>query len=303
MISFENVSKFVLSDISIYVPEGKTVGLIGASGAGKTTFIKLACGLLSPESGTVRTIGLQPEKERKQLGKMLGILFTDISALKMDDTVAGNFELMQKVYGINKEKFRADYKDLSERLGFAAFENQMVKNLSLGQRRRSEIGAAFVSRPKLLLLDEPTVGLDENAKQVFYELLKEREKEGVTVVFTSHDMAEVSKVCGRIALIDEGRIRYYGEEEQLRKKFAPINKILLEFSDKIPDLEDLPVVRYVVNDNRLCIEYNDNYVTAAEVINLIMQQSEVKEVKMRKPDLGDIIIQLKKKGTEKWEVL
>lgn len=303
MISFENVSKFVLSDISIYVPEGKTVGLIGASGAGKTTFIKLACGLLSPESGTVRTIGLQPEKERKQLGKMLGILFTDISALKMDDTVAGNFELMQKVYGINKEKFRADYKDLSERLGFAAFENQMVKNLSLGQRRRSEIGAAFVSRPKLLLLDEPTVGLDENAKQVFYELLKEREKEGVTVVFTSHDMAEVSKVCGRIALIDEGRIRYYGEEEQLRKKFAPINKILLEFSGKIPDLEDLPVVRYMVNDNRLCIEYNDNYVTAAEVINLIMQQSEVKEVKMRKPDLGDIIIQLKKKGTEKWEVL
>ena len=227
MISFENVSKFVLSDISIYVPEGKTVGLIGASGAGKTTFIKLACGLLSPESGTVRTIGLQPEKERKQLGKMLGILFTDISALKMDDTVAGNFELMQKVYGINKEKFRADYKDLSERLGFAAFENQMVKNLSLGQRRRSEIGAAFVSRPKLLLLDEPTVGLDENAKQVFYELLKEREKEGVTVVFTSHDMAEVSKVCGRIALIDEGRIRYYGEEEQLMKKIAPINKILL----------------------------------------------------------------------------
>lgn len=303
MISFENVSKFVLSDISIYVPEGKTVGLIGASGAGKTTFIKLACGLLSPESGTVRTIGLQPEKERKQLGKMLGILFTDISALKMDDTVAGNFEMMQKVYGINKEKFRADYKDLSERLGFAAFENQMVKNLSLGQRRRSEIGAAFVSRPKLLLLDEPTVGLDENAKQVFYELLKEREQEGVTVVFTSHDMAEVSKVCGRIALIDEGRIRYYGEEEQLRKKFAPINKILLEFSGKIPDLEDLPVVRYVVNDNRLCIEYNDNYVTAAEVINLIMQQSEVKEVKMRKPDLGDIIIQLKKKGTEKWEVL
>lgn len=170
MISFENVSKFVLSDISFYVPEGKTVGLIGASGAGKTTFIKLACGLLSPASGTVRTIGLHPEKERKQLGKILGILFADISALKMDDTVMGNFEILQKVYGINKEKFRADYKDLSERLGFAVFENQMVKNLSLGQRRRAEIGAAFVSRPKLLLLDEPTVGLDENCTFDFHDI-------------------------------------------------------------------------------------------------------------------------------------
>lgn len=147
------------------------------------------------------------------------------------------------------------------------------------------------------------MGLDENAKQLFYELLKEREREGVTAVLTSHDMSEVSKVCGRIALLDEGRIRYYGEEEQLRKKFAPIHKLSLEFSGKIPDLEDLPVVRYTVNDNRLCIEYNDNYVTAAEVINLIIQQSEMREVKMRKPDLGDIIMQLEKKGTEKWKAL
>ncbi len=298
MISFENVSKFILSDISIHVPVGKTVGLIGASGAGKTTFIKLVCGLLAPENGAVYTMGIKPVQERKQLSKNMSVLFTDIPALEAEDTVAGNFRILQRLYGIDRNQFQTDYKELAKRLGFAAFEDQAVRNLSMGQRRRAEIGGVLIRRPKLLLLDEPTDGLDENAKQAFYELLEERKREGLTVLLTSHNMVEVSRVCGRIALLDQGKLLYYGKEQQLRKKFAPIDKMWLVLEGEIPDLEDLPIVRYWVDGNRLGLEYNSNYVTAAEILKLIMGQTTVKEVKVRKPDLEDIIIQLK---TEKEE--
>lgn len=298
MISFENVSKFILSDLSIHVPVGETVGLIGASGAGKTTFMKLACGLLAPESGTVYTMGLKPVQERKRLSKNMSVLFADIPALQAEDTVAGNFRILQRIYGIDKNQFQADYKELAKRLGFAAFEDQAVRNLSMGQRRRAEIGGVLIRRPKLLLLDEPTDGLDENAKQAFYELLEERKREGLTVLLTSHNMAEVSRVCGRIALLDQGKLLYYGKEQQLRKKFAPIDRMWLVLEGGIPDLEDLPVVRYWVDGNRLGLEYNSNYVTAAEILKLIMGQTTVMEVKVRKPDLEDIIIRLK---TEKEE--
>ncbi|MDO4302375.1 MAG: ABC transporter ATP-binding protein [Bacillota bacterium] len=299
MISFENVSKFILSDISIHVPEGETVGLIGASGAGKTTFMKLACGLLTPERGTVYTMGFKPVQERKRLSKNMSVLFTDIPALQAEDTVAGNFEILQRIYGIDRKQFQADYKELAKRLGFAAFENQAVKNLSMGQRRRAEIGGVLIRRPKLLLLDEPTDGLDENAKQAFYELLEERKREGLTVLLTSHNMAEISRVCGRIVLVDRGKLLYYGKEQQLRKKFAPIDKMWLVLEGKIPDLEDLPIVRYWVDGNRLGLEYNSNYVTASEILKLIMGQTTVMEVKVRKPDLEDIIIRLKTEKEEK----
>ncbi len=298
MISFENVSKFILSNISIHVPEGETVGLIGASGAGKTTFMKLACGLLAPESGTVYTMGLKPVQERKWLSKKMRVLFTDIPALQTEDTVAGNFKILQRIYGIDKNQFQADYKELAKRLGFAAFEDQAVRNLSMGQRQRAEIGGVLIGCPKLLFLDEPTDGLDENAKQAFYELLEERKREGLTVLLTSHNMAEVSRVCGRIALLDQGKLLYYGKEQQLRKKFAPIDRMWLVLEGGIPDLEDLPVVRYWVDGNRLGLEYNSNYVTSSEILKLIMGQTTVMEVKVRKPDLEDIIIRLK---TEKAE--
>lgn len=292
MISFENVSKFVLSDVSIHIPRGKSVGLIGASGAGKTTLMKLASGLLLPEKGRVRTLGQEPVSKRKRLGRSVGVLFTDVPLLIREDTVAGNFEVLRRIYQINKDDFAREYQELSERLGFADFQNRFIKELSLGQRRRAEIGAALLHRPQLLLLDEPTSGLDESGKQAFYEILAEREKEGMTMLLTSHNMAEISRVCDRIALLDKGCLVYYGGEEQLRKKFAPVDTMVLELEGSIPDLQDLPLMKYMVEGKKLHLFYNSNYVTAAEILELILSQSVVKEVKIQKSDLPDVILQM-----------
>ena len=298
MIIFENVSKFIISNVTLHIPEGKTVGLIGASGAGKTTLIKLACGLLQAESGQVFAMRRKPSLRRRDWGKDLSVLFADKPFLQKEDTVAENLGMLKHIYRLPEDEFCKDYKTLSERLGFDAIAGQSVKNLSLGQRRRVEIAAALISRPKLLLLDESTIGLDADAKQTFYELIIEKEREGMTVLVTSHNMEEISKLCSRIALLDKGKLLYYGSETQIRRQFAPMDTLELKLLDGFPDLEDLPLKSYKVDGDILKITYNSNYITSAEILKLILAQTKIAEMKIHKPDMTDIILQMRKiKGT------
>ena len=294
MIGFENVSKFVVSNVTLHIPEGKTVGLIGDSGAGKTTLIKLACGLLKAESGKVFTMRKDPVFCRNVCGKDLSVLFADKPFLQKEDTVAESFEVLKHIYQLPKEEFYKDYKMLSEKLRFDDTEGQPIKNLSLGQRRRVEIGAALISRPKLLLLDEPTIGLDANAKQIFCDLIAEKKKEGMTVLVTSHNMEEIYKLCDRIALLDKGKLLYYGEETRLRRQFAPMDTLELKLGGKLPDLEDLPLKSYTVDGDILKITYNSNHLTQAEILKLILAQSKIAEMKIHKSDLADIILQMRR---------
>ena len=294
MIGFENVSKFVVSNVTLHIPEGKTVGLIGDSGAGKTTLIKLACGLLKADSGKVFTLRKEPVFCRHVCGKDLSVLFADKPFLQKEDTVAESFEILKHIYQLPKEEFYKDYKMLSEKLRFDDTEGQPIKNLSLGQRRRVEIGAALISRPKLLLLDEPTIGLDANAKQIFCDLIAEKKKEGMTVLVTSHNMEEISKLCDRIALLDKGKLLYYGEETRLRRQFAPMDTLELKLGGKLPDLEDLPLKSYTVDGDILKITYNSNHLTPAEILKLILAQSKIAEMKIHKSDLADIILQMRR---------
>ena len=292
MLCFENISRYALSDVTIYVPEGEIVGLIGASGAGKTTFIKLACGLLAPQTGRVRTLGKDPVGYRSKYGADFSAFIVGIPLLNKLDSVKTGFELLREVYDIPRDIFRRDYSELAERLGFGRYENERIKGLSLGLMMRVELGAALIYRPKLLLLDEPNVGLDENGKTALRELLTDRKKDGMTAVISSHDMASVSAVCSRIALLDNGRIAYYGSEENLRKQYSPIDVMALRFSGAIPNLDDLPLVRYSVEGNALTLVYNANHITAAEIPRLIVPQTEVSEISVRKSDLESIIVQI-----------
>ena len=201
MINFENVNKYCLCDISLHIPRGEIIGLIGASGAGKTTLIKLACGLLSPDSGNVYTLGKNPVQNRRLYKYTVSVFVAGTPLLCRNDTVLQGFRLLRAMYGIEKSEFYRRYNELSKRLDFAKCEHQTVKSLSLGQRMRAELAAALIYSPHLLLLDEPNVGLDENGKAALCEILNEYRKSGMTVLMTSHDMAGVSKLCGRIALL------------------------------------------------------------------------------------------------------
>ena len=214
------------------------------------------------------------------------MLMTGVPSLDKDDTVLEGFSILKEIYGLSKERFEEDYKELSRRFGFAEYETEKIGDLSLGQRRRVELGAGFLKRPKLWILDEPEVGLDENAKAAL----------GMTVLISSHNLSEISRVCSRIALLEEGKMVFYGSEDRLRKNFAPIDSMIVKLSGKLPDLEDLPLKRYEVENHVLRLSYNSNHITAAEIIGVILQQTEISEIKIHKPNLEDILMQIRKEG-------
>lgn len=297
MINFENVSRYALDNISLHIPKGEAVGLIGASGAGKTTMIKLACGLLSPEKGKIYTLDKDPVLNRKLYKNNVSTFIAGVPLLSRDDTVFQGFELIRNMYGIVKDEFKKRYAELSRRLDFCQFENRTVKELSLGQRMRAELGAALIFEPKLLLFDEPNIGLDENGKAALFELFEERCKNGATVLITSHDMAGISKICGRIALLDGGKLIFYGSVDNLRSRYAPIDAMTVKISGRIPDFDDLPLEKYSVHGNVIKLSYSSNHITSAEIISLILRQTSVSEISIKKPSLENIITQLKKGGT------
>jgi len=301
MVSFENVSKFILKDVTIHIPKGVAVGLIGTSGAGKTTFLRLACGLLVPKQGEVHTLQKNPVKYRELLGRNVGSLLERMPQLDGWRSVADNFRDLQIIHRMTEAEFQDAYEALAQRFGMKEYENEAVKELSLGQRRRAELAAVFLHQPKLLLLDEPTNGLDENAKQVFRELLKERVQEGATVVMASHDMHEVSGICQRIAVLEQGKLLYYGEETNLMRRFAPMDSMRVRIGGKLPDMEDLPLKSYRIEEDEVTLVYDSNYITAAEILEVVLRQTSVKEVSIRKPGLEDVIMEIKRKVTGGWK--
>lgn len=289
MIFFEHVSKFILSDVSVHIPQGAAVGLIGPSGCGKTTFLKLVCGLLRPAEGCVHTMRIIPEKNRRKLGCATGAFFADVPFFQENDTVESNFRDIKIIRRIRDELFDREYAALAERLGFGSYAKEPVKQLSLGQRRRAELGALLLARPKLLLLDEAAEGLDQTAKDSLRELLLERRAEGTTLVISSHNMEEISALCDRIALLDQGRLRYYGDKELLLKRYAPTEEMEIHFSGRLPDLDDLPIAQYTLQQNKLKLTYNSNYLTSAELLGHIMAQTTVTAVTTHKSELSAAI--------------
>ena len=296
MVNLENVSKFIIQDLCLHVPEGVCVGLIGASGAGKTTLLKLICGLLEPENGYVRTMGKEPVAAKRQYGRDLSVFLVGHSALESTDTVKQSFVLRQSIYGLPRERFWQEYTELAECFGFDKYQNEALKSLSLGQRMRVELAATLIGNPRLILLDEPNVGLDENGKAILWELLDRRCRQGATVLVASHNLTEIAKVCSRIALLEKGKLLYYGSERNLRSKLASMETMELQVTGKLPDLKDLPVKVYGFSENKLRLSYDSNYLSAAEILGLLLPQTQVAEVNIIKPDLADIVMDIQKES-------
>ena len=144
-----------------------------------------------------------------------------------------------------------------------------------------------------MILDEPDVGLDEEGKMIFEELVRERAKSGTTFLITSHNLTEVSNLCDRIAILSDGELTFYGSERVLRSQHLPVNTMTVVFDGPIPSIDDLPIVRYKIEGNTASYDYNSKYITAAELINVLMKQTRILDVKIKKPDLEEIIINMK----------
>lgn len=293
MIIFDKVNKFVLHNVDLHIPRGITLGIIGASGAGKTTFLKLISGLLLPESGFVRTDRRDPVEKGGEVSMRLSVLFADIPVFDENLSILDCLEEIKIMYKISQKDFDQRLKNLSERLGFSEFLNSKSKTLSLGQKRRCELGLTFLRDADLYIFDEPCIGLDQNGKAAFYKLVEEKKLAGKTILVSSHSMQDISAIADRVLVLTNGQAAFYGSQEELYKRLAPMEESLVELDGQLPDISDLEVENYSVENGRIKIRYNSNHVSSKEVLERICATSKIKSVSVRKADLAESIKSLK----------
>lgn len=282
--------RVAVDGVSFALEPGELVGYIGPNGAGKSTTIKMLTGILVPTSGEVRVAGLVPWKERRENGRNIGVIFGQRSQLYWDLPLIESFELLRAIYSVPRDQYRRNLDEFVEILEMSSFLRTPVRQLSLGQRMRGDFAAALLHSPKIVYLDEPTIGLDVVAKQAIREFIARINAErGTTIVLTTHDLADVERLCRRIVLIDRGTLIYDGDVDRIKSEYGRIRTLVVRFAEPLerPSLEG---AQLIAADGAVARFGFDRNVQRADL--LVRQASErysVEDVSLEEPDLESII--------------
>lgn len=283
-----------VDDISFQVKKGEILGFIGPNGAGKSTTIKMLIGILYPTSGKVSVLGYTPWEKRQELAFKIGSVFGQKPQLWYHLPPIDTFNLMSKIYELDE----GEYKERLEYLvNFFEIDylNTPVRKLSLGQRMRAEIVASLLHNPQIILLDEPTIGLDIIAKQKIRDLIKElNKKENVSVLLTSHDMGDVEKLCERIVIINRGQIVFDGKLERLRKSYLLNKHIEVKFS-KAPARFEFAGAK-IINQNKysMALHFDTRRGKISDLVNYLTKKFEVLDINVSDPPIEEIIAKIYK---------
>jgi len=225
-----------LDNVNFNIDEGELVGYIGPNGAGKSTTVKILSGILVPDSGSVNIGGRVPWKQRVEHVGQIGVVFGQRTQLWWDVPVIDSFELLRDIYSVQPSPYKNSLEELVEALELGNLLDTPLRQLSLGQRMRCELAGSLLHRPRLLFLDEPTIGLDAVSKLKVRDFLKKQNKEhGTTVILTTHDMDDIEALCNRVMVIGHGNVLFDGDLGNLRQKFAPERRIILDIDGDIPN--------------------------------------------------------------------
>lgn len=218
-----------LHDVSFTIRDGEMVGYIGPNGAGKSSTIKILSGILTPDSGTVLVDGITPHRNRIRHVREIGVVFGQRSQLWWDVPVIDSFELLKDIYSIPDNTYRQSVDELTELLNLSELLRSPTRQLSLGQRMRCEIAASLLHRPRILFLDEPTIGLDAVSKLAVRDfILKQNETHGTTVILTTHDMQDIEALTKRIILIGKGKILMDGTLDDMKAENQNMDETVAE---------------------------------------------------------------------------
>lgn len=301
LFSNEKITKTAVDDISFTIKKGEIVGYIGSNGAGKSTTIKMMTGILTPTSGQCTVAGLDPSKNRKENAKNIGVVFGQRTQLWWDLPLGESFTILKEIYDVSDEDYEKRVKFLNEVLGLDDFWNSPVRTLSLGQRMRADLGAALLHNPKVLYLDEPTIGLDLVVKDNIRKAIKEiNEQYQTTIILTTHDIGDIEELCSRIIIIDEGKKIYDGSLHDLKDRFGTKRKIEMEIRqpERLAHL-DLPKalkvseadcgVEYDEANSTLCVTFDKHKLQAPQILSAVMEVTEVTDVQIKETELSQIV--------------
>lgn len=285
--------------INFEIKEGELVGYIGENGAGKSTTIKMLTGLLTPTSGKVTVNGIIPYKERIKNNKNIGAVFGQKTQLWWDLPVIESFRLIKKMYNMTESEYRKNLKKFTKLLELDELLEKQVKNLSLGQKMRCEIAATFLHNPKIVYLDEPTIGLDVFVKEKIRKFIKEiNEENKTTVILTTHDLKDIEDVCDRIILLDKGQIIYDGEKQKFKDKYGKYITAELIVKNKKSiiknDLKNENLKIIEEKENSIKLKFLHKKITILTVMDEISKYCEIEDVHMKEAELEDILKEIYK---------
>lgn len=276
--------------ISFSINPGEIVGYIGPNGAGKSTTIKMLTGILHPTSGSIKVCGISPQADRKSVVRKLGVVFGQRTQLYWDLRLGESFELLRRIYQIDKTSYEESLAILSDVLKLNEFINTPVRQLSLGQRMRGDLAAAMLHSPSILFLDEPTIGLDADAKHAIRNFIKEiNRKRGVTVILTTHDLDDVEELCSRLVVVNHGKVVEDGPIESLIHKLTPHRLLVVELEHPCDDLAH-PSAEIIKCDGlKIWYQFEKERISAAELISDLSQKLPIQDLSVKEPDIEDAI--------------
>ncbi|MDE0297925.1 MAG: ATP-binding cassette domain-containing protein [Candidatus Poribacteria bacterium] len=286
-----------VEDVNFTLERGELVGYIGANGAGKSTTIKMLTGILVPTSGHIDVMNLTPYLHRKENARRIGVVFGQRTQLWWDLPVIDSFELLKHIYEIPENRYKHNLEFFSELLQLRPFLCTPVRKLSLGQRMRCDLTAALLHDPEILYLDEPTIGLDVVAKEQVRQFLKQINAERqVTVILTTHDLNDVEQVCGRLIIIDKGKLIYDGGIDALKNQYGKTRMLIVDLAQPYTDIDLEAVSLTRREENRIWLAFDRDTLPASEVISQLTSRYEVRDLTISEPEIEEIVRRIYKFG-------
>lgn len=287
--------------ISFSVRPGELIGFIGPNGAGKSTTIKMLTGILRPTSGEIECLGFNPYRERKKYCQKIGVVFGQRTQLWWDIAVIESFRLLGKIYRVPQNEFEQRLAQLTDILELGSFLHTPVRKLSLGQRLRSDMAASLLHNPKLLFLDEPTIGVDAVAKRSIRAFLKQINKEfKTTILLTTHDLVEIEELCERIIIVDKGRIVYDGSLGRIRSLRGLRRRLAVDFTSEVSlgEFEKIvsPSTRLVQDGSKITAEYDPQELPTVNFIRAVVERFPVADLAVQEPEIEEILIKIYQEG-------
>ncbi|MFE4971764.1 ATP-binding cassette domain-containing protein [Kitasatospora sp. NPDC056651] len=279
--------------LSFTVEAGECVGYIGPNGAGKSTTIKMLTGILVPSSGRLRVAGVDPARERVALARRIGVVFGQRTTLWWDLPLRDSFELARRIYRISDARYRENLGRCVELLDLGALLDTPVRQLSLGQRMRGDLAAALLHDPQVLYLDEPTIGLDVVSKGKVREFLREVNRDrGTTVLLTTHDLTDIEQLCGRVMVIDHGRVVYDGGLDGLHATGRSERTLVVDLAEELDHPVEVPGARVTrVEGPRQWLAFPAQD-SAAPIVAAVAARYPLVDLSVREPAIEDVIARM-----------
>ena len=293
-----------VKDLNFEIPKGEIFGFIGANGAGKSTTIKMLTGILTPTSGTCLINGKNPQKNRTAYVKDIGVVFGQRTQLWWDLALQETYSVLKEIYDISDSEFHKRMAFLNEVLDLNTFIKDPVRTLSLGQRMRADIAASLLHNPKVLFLDEPTIGHDVAVKDNIRKAIKQiNQEEQTTILLTTHDLNDIELLCDRIFMIDRGQEIFDGSVSQLKQRFGKMHEVRFEMTQQL-EVERLDYHQHfsdleVIKDGlQVTIQFDATKVAIPDLVKFTLSRANVKDIAVKDADIEEIIRRFFRKEIE-----